>query len=69
MPISDRLEFCEDGFAGNEVEFFFDADGLNINIENPYAGSTDTGFGYTCNISIPIEKAREIAEWLLQRCK
>jgi len=44
-------------------------DGITISIENPWAGSTDTGFGYTCSIRISPKQAEEFGRWLCEQAR
>lgn len=53
------------GNAGDNIECTFHNGVLSINVENPWAGSTETGFGYTCDVSMDARKAREFAQWIL----
>lgn len=40
--------------------------GVSITIENPWAGSTETGFGYSTSIRVDKPTARRFAKWLIQ---
>jgi len=56
---------CNDGsLAENSLECTVHNGTISIRIENPWAGSTETGFGATCYVGLSTEKARELAAWL-----
>jgi hypothetical protein len=38
---------------------------LTIEIEEPWAGSTETGFGQTCSIGLDLDGAEAFARWIL----
>jgi predicted sugar kinase len=38
-----------------------------IEVDNPWAGSTETGFGYTCHASLNIGHATLLRDWLTER--
>lgn len=42
-----------------------DVTNFNIEIENPWAGDTQSGFGQTCYIDIPTEDAIAMAKFIL----
>jgi hypothetical protein len=67
MPVNDRFELRSPS-GDNTAEFFFDERDLNISIDNPWAGDTETGFGYTTSIYVPRKHAKALAEWLLAHC-
>ena len=66
MPITDRFELRSEQ-TSDTAEFFFDERDLNIHVENPFAGDSETGFGYTCSISVPKKHAADLAKFLLSR--
>lgn len=39
---------------------------ITIEIEEPWAGSTETGFGQSCSHSLSPEEARSLAQWLIR---
>lgn len=55
--------------AGNNIEATYYRGKLNIQVENPWAGSTDTGFGYTCYVDMDAERAIAFANWILENVK
>jgi hypothetical protein len=50
-----------------EMEVCFRDGKFYFEVGNPWAGDTETGFGYTCHASLDSEKAKELAEWLLSK--
>lgn len=51
----------------DEIECTFHNDVVSISVNNPWAGSTETGFGATCYVSLTVEQAHELGRWLLSR--
>ncbi len=49
---------------GNNVEGSVNG-GIVLEIDNPWAGSSETGFGQSCRISLTPETAKALGEWLL----
>lgn len=41
---------------------------IELEINQPWAGDTESGFGRTTSISLPCEVAVQLAAWLLARC-
>jgi hypothetical protein len=39
---------------------------ITLEIDEPWAGSTETGFGQTCTMSISLDDARALAAWLIE---
>lgn len=39
---------------------------IHLRIEEPWAGSTETGFGAICGLTLPRETAIELAQWILK---
>jgi hypothetical protein len=63
----ETFELRQGEHSENTAEFHFDDRDLNITVDNPWSGSTETGFGATCSVHVPKEKARELAEWLMRQ--
>ena len=40
---------------------------INIQIDEPWAGSTETGFGQTTSITISYDEAEKLGRWLIER--
>jgi hypothetical protein len=40
---------------------------FDFEIEEPWAGCTETGFGERCDLSLPREEAVALARWILAR--
>lgn len=51
--------------AGDNLEAYVRNGRLYMEIENPWAGDTETGFGADCDISMSESEAREFAAWIL----
>ena len=61
---AERFEYGEPHSASCSMEAYFMGDGrLHILIDNPWAGSTETGFGATTSINLKPEDARRFIEW------
>lgn len=58
------LDLRVDGYSENSISFDYRDGHLNISIENPWAGSSETGFGAICDIGLPIEAAMRLRDWL-----
>ena len=60
-----RMVITVDAGVGDEVQFTKYADGgLEIEIDEPWAGSTETGFGATTSIRLSKEDVARILAWL-----
>lgn len=69
LVIKDKNHFhCEiAGGVGDEVQFNRLANGrLDIEICEPWAGSTETGFGSTSSITLSKEQVIALRDWLNQ---
>lgn len=62
----DVFTYVQSSIADNSLECTWYGGKLNIAIDNPWAGDTESGFGYTCSVEMPIDKAVELAHWLLK---
>ena len=51
--------------AGNEIEATYHGGVVNVSVSNPWAGDTETGFGYTTYVDLDRDTARLFAQWLL----
>jgi hypothetical protein len=62
---SDRFE-CGDaeGLCDNSLDAYVSNGQLHLSIENPWAGDTETGFGYTTHIELTAAESRNFCEWL-----
>jgi hypothetical protein len=61
---STRIVMTEPG-VGDEVQFTKTvAGGLRIEIEEPWAGSTETGFGAQTSVSLGPEELYRLKRWL-----
>lgn len=50
---------------GDEIHFRKTSDGdLYIEIDEPWRGSTETGFGATCEVTICKDDVARLIEWL-----
>jgi len=62
------LEFIDDELAGNSIQFVSCRNCVDVSIENPLAGSTESGFGAITHFSLSRERATQLleffAEWL-----
>lgn len=60
-----RFHYDADGGVGDEVQITATSGGgLHIEICEPWAGDTETGFGATCSLSIPRAAALDLYAWL-----
>ena len=60
-----RLVIEVDGGVGDEIQVTKKADGsLHIEIEEPWAGSTETGFGATTSVTLSPEQAIALMKFL-----
>ena len=71
MPMSDDseqifMEDCCSSFTGDRLEVTWHGGIANFEIENPWAGSTETGFGYTTDCSLNREQVLRLAHWLMK---
>jgi hypothetical protein len=58
-----RVDTGSDG----DIQIVFDNDSgeAYVSMENPWAGSTETGFGATTSITLTREQCRELTDFLL----
>ena len=68
----DRFFYEIPNTAGDNIEAHWYLDGrtkgggsFSISIEEPWAGSTETGFGANTHISLPAKAAIELANFIL----
>lgn len=65
QPPEDRLlfELTADSI-GNNIQIVTDSKQAYVTVENPWAGSTDTGFGYSCHIELTKDTAADLRDFL-----
>lgn len=56
-----------ESFVDDSLEARFWQGKFSISVENPWAGSTETGFGYTCNVDLTDDQARQLADFILSK--
>lgn len=54
---------AEDGI-GDEMQVAIRPGVVHFEIDEPWAGSTETGFGATTSIEMSFDEARELVRWL-----
>jgi hypothetical protein len=54
----------DDGYA-NSLEVMAYGGRASIEVENPWAGDSETGFGASCSISLSAADALRFGEWLV----
>ena len=59
-----KLEEDNGAWSCDSAEFTFRDGHLNVTVEEPWAGDTETGFGQTSSVGLPIEAARKLHQWL-----
>lgn len=69
MPaaIKDKKHFHLDVDAANGDTLqinSYDGQSFTIEIDEPWAGDTETGFGITCSVRIERDQLAEIHEWI-----
>lgn len=42
---------------------------LTVQIDEPWAGDTETGFGQTCSVGLNLDEAEKLARWILATIK
>jgi hypothetical protein len=62
------LRITKHAFADDSIEVYRYGDTVTIEIDEPWAGSTETGFGQTCSIGLSLEEAKKLAEFILNVC-
>lgn len=60
----EPLEITDGESVGNSLEARFWNDRFNFTIDNPWAGSTETGFGYSCHMGMTKAQAQVLHAWL-----
>ena len=66
MP-ADEIRFMESGGVDDTFLATKTGDGLLIEIDNPWWGDSETGFGACLRFSFTNEQAAALAAWLIQR--
>lgn len=61
---SPVLEIFETGTGENRIEVMVSTGHFDFTIENPWAGSSDTGFGHETHVGLTTDQARSLWEWL-----
>jgi len=63
--MEDRIEIGDaESNLDDALEGWFYGGKILVSVENPWAGSTETGFGYTCQLELTAAQARKLADWL-----
>lgn len=60
---SDQIFEAHSGF--NSLEATYHNGTLNVSVDNPWAGSTETGFGATCYVDLSKDDMIKFGKWLL----
>lgn len=64
----DILKIGEsESFVENSLELRFWRGEFSLEIDNPWAGSTETGFGYTTSMTLDREQAQQLADFLTDK--
>lgn len=60
------LTLSEDNgaWSTDTAEFTFRDGHLNVTVEEPWAGDTETGFGQSSSVGLTVEAASKLHEWL-----
>ena len=62
---TEVFEFEDCASAGDNLEIDALREGVRIQVENPWAGCTETGFGEQTSVTLPKEKIHDLVKWLL----
>lgn len=60
-------EEVTNSFVGDSIEVMERDGHFDFTIDNPWAGSTETGFGYQTHAGLTLEQARSLRDWLSAR--
>ena len=60
----ERFEVEQRDGADDRLTAYRHGDRVTIEIEEPWAGDSHTGFGRTCSIGLTVAQASELAQWL-----
>jgi hypothetical protein len=62
----DDAKFHADGISStsDELEVIATNGGLRVIVDEPFAGDSETGFGRKCEISVDMETARALRDFL-----
>ena len=63
----NRMAITNIGDCYSEMSLAVDGNSICIEIENPFQGDTETGFGQSTSTTMDMETAKAIAEWMLKR--
>lgn len=70
MIADDKHFHLETNGVGDSIQINKRADGcFSIEIEEPFAGSTETGFGSLCSVILNIGQMTELHRWIGERLK
>jgi hypothetical protein len=56
-----------ESFVQNAIEVRYFRGQFSVEVDNPWAGSTETGFGYTCSVNLTDDQARELAAFIIRK--
>lgn len=60
------MQLIEVGGVGDTLEFVISGKSAHIEVDNPWSGDTETGFGRSASFTLTKEQARELAAQLLK---
>jgi hypothetical protein len=67
--MSDKFRIEKNEFEGDSIEAYCYGDIVTIEIDEPWAGSTETGFGQTCSVGLSLDEAERLANYILSAVK
>lgn len=69
VQVIDGSRFTADGVTSTDetLEVTTTDEGLRVVVDEPWAGDSDTGFGRRCQISVDMETARALRDFLNRR--
>jgi hypothetical protein len=62
LTFNDAESFLDDAL---EVRFWRGV--FSLEVDNPFAGDTETGFGRTCHCDLTRDQAKQLAEFILRK--
>ena len=63
------LYLAEGGVSGDGLEASCYGDGVTLSVDNPWAGSSEAGFGETCSVRLDKDQVQQLAAWLTEAAK
>ena len=62
--MSAEIEFSTEEYTGDTITCRYYGGGINVEIDSPWHGDTETGFGATLSARLTMEQAQQLRDFL-----